>query len=138
MTPPDPNRDGERGAASAVRPPKPVLRDVLDHDRRRLLLALIDAEGELSVSKLARRIAAAERGAEPADVPDGAIEEVEQALYQHHLPKLTALQIATFDSLLATVAPGENADALFEYWAEAADEEDSLPAPEAVPIGTES
>lgn len=106
--------------------PDPVISEVLEAPRRRRLLAhLFDADEAVPVLDLARRIAAEERGhqttpdgpservhsndgVDPDSVAESAIDDVKADIYATHLPKLTALRIVEFDSLLASVAPAEN------------------------------
>lgn len=128
-----PTGDGDQ--QNDAPPPESALRDVLDSERRRKLLSLIAEGGETSITDAARSIAAAERGLSPEAVPSEASDEIEQSLYQDHLPKLTALEIVAFDSLVATVDDGENTERLFEYWKRAS-EESELPAPSDVTVST--
>lgn len=98
-------------------PPPEVVDGLLEEPRRRRLLAVLQGADEpVPIRRVARRIAAAEQGADPDAVPEEAATRVERSLYDRHLPKLTALEVVSFDSLLACLEPGSNADAVFERW----------------------
>jgi hypothetical protein len=90
--------------------PETVVDEVLESPRRRALLtAALAADEPVPVVDIARQIAADERNADPTERGDEAYQSVKETIYDDHLPKLTALQIVEFDSLLASVSPGENA-----------------------------
>jgi hypothetical protein len=90
--------------------PGSVVDEVLESPRRRALLAAVLAADEpVPIVDIARQIAADERDADPTEIGDEAYQSVKETIYDDHLPKLTALQIVEFDSLLASVSPGENA-----------------------------
>lgn len=90
--------------------PGSVVDEVLESPRRRALLAAVLAADEpVPVVDIARQIAADERDTDPTEIGDEAYQSVKETIYDDDLPKLTALQIVEFDSLLASVSPGENA-----------------------------
>lgn len=93
--------------------PDEVLDDVIGSPRRRrLLAAALSSEEPVPVVVLARRVVAAERGVDPAAVDPDEVEAAKAAIYEEHLPKLTALRILSFDSQVAGVTPAENAPAV--------------------------
>lgn len=90
--------------------PEPVVDEVLESPRRRALLTQVLAADEpVPVVDIARQIAAEERGVVPEDVDASDCKAVKETIYDDHLPKLTALRVVEFDSLLASVSPAENA-----------------------------
>lgn len=71
--------------------------------RRRLLAALDEREGSVSVSELATAIAAGERGADPETVGDEAVRSVWLSLEHVHLPKLADVDLVAWDRASGTV-----------------------------------
>ena len=105
-----PDSGGRNGAGTL---PDDVVAEVLESPRRRRLLGVLFSEdGPVPVVDLARLVAAEERGADPDEITDAAIEDVKADIYATHLPTLTALRVVEFDSLLASVEPAENAPAV--------------------------
>jgi len=102
-----PDSGGQNGTRTL---PAGVVAEVLQSPRRRRMLAALFSEsGRVPVVDLARHVAAEERDIEPDEVPKETVEDVKAAIYATHLPKLTALRVVDFDSLLASVEPAENA-----------------------------
>lgn len=90
--------------------PDDVVAEVLESPRRRRMLrAVFAADEPVPVLDLSRRVAAEERGVDPDRVPEETVAAVKADLYATHLPKLTALRVLDFDSMLASVAPAESA-----------------------------
>jgi hypothetical protein len=88
-----------------LRLPDGVVADILAADRRRLALEhLAAADEQVVVGDLAATIAASEQGIEPDAVEEATREAVHDDLYQRHLPKLTATEAVTYNSMLGTVA----------------------------------
>lgn len=108
--------------------PDRVADDVLAGERRRTMLAeLATASDPVPVSRLAAAVAAAETGGDTADVPAERRERVKEELYEHEVPMLTALQVATFDSRVACLALAEHAGDVLDRWEQRSAEGD-LPA----------
>jgi hypothetical protein len=93
--------DDTLGAADL---PADVVADLVEHPRRRLALRTLAAEGTMTVTDLARRVAAEERGEAPEAVPDSVVRAVREDLYEHHVPKLTATGVAEYDSMRASLS----------------------------------
>lgn len=101
--------------------PEGVADDVLASDRRRTMLARLEAaDGPVSVAALAAAVVAAETGTDPADVSPDRRDRVKEALYEEHVPTLTALRVADFDSRLASLTLAEAAPAVLDRWDERA------------------
>ncbi|EMA21873.1 DUF7344 domain-containing protein [Haloarcula marismortui] len=84
--------------------PEEVVADLLSNDtRRRALSILADRDEPVVVSDLAAAVLAVERDIEPAAVPDTARDELTEELFTEHLPKLTATDTVTYDSMIGTV-----------------------------------
>jgi len=105
------------GRNDACTLPGSVVAEVLESPRRRRMLAALFSEsGRTPVVDLARRVAAEERGVAPDEVSNGTVEDVKADIYATHLPKLTALRVVDFDSLLASVEPAENAPEVRDHF----------------------
>jgi len=90
--------------------PESVVDEVLESPRRcALLSAVLTADDPIPVVDIAKQIAADEQGVDPKEIDADDYRPVKETIYDDHLPKLTALQVVEFDSLLASVSPGENA-----------------------------
>ena len=88
----------------AGRLPAGVVSDLLDSERRKHLIAVLaEAEEPLPVADLARRVRARERGADPDTLSEESVRNARQEIYHEHLPKLTAVEVVTYDSLVGTV-----------------------------------
>lgn len=72
-----------------------------------------DAEGELSVQELSKRIAEVETGESPP--PKKTRQSAYVALHQTHLPKLDELGIADYDRQSKTVSLAELSDEVWVY-----------------------
>lgn len=110
--------------------PDRVADDVLASERRRTMLAeLATASDPVPVTRLAAAVAAAESGGDPGDVPAVHREQVKEELYEHEVPMLTALRVATFDSRVACLALAEHAAAVLDRWERRAADGDLPTAP---------
>jgi DNA-binding transcriptional ArsR family regulator len=84
--------------------PEEVIEDLLSDDTRRRALSILADRGEpIVVNDLAAAVLAAERDIEPAAVPDTDRDELTEELFTEHLPKLTATDVVTYDSIVGTV-----------------------------------
>jgi len=101
------NRDSSRGQL-----PADAVADLLANERRQRLFAVLrDTQGPIAVTDLARRLAElggsddGEHGdaAEHGDATDDRVESLREEIYQDHLPKLTATEVVTYDSLVGTI-----------------------------------
>lgn len=91
--------------SDALRLPDGVVADILAADRRRLALEqLAAADDQVVVGDLAAAIAASEQGIDPDAVDERTREAVHDDLYERHLPKLTATETVSYNSMLGTVA----------------------------------
>jgi hypothetical protein len=112
--------------ADASRLSKDVIFEVLKNRRRRDVLEYLQAaEGTVTLSELAERIAAWEN-----DVPVSALNSTQRkrvyvALYQTHLPKMDDVGVIDYDSDRGTVELSENADLLRMYLTDDFQPEDS-------------
>lgn len=86
--------------------------EALSSDRRRRLLAILDAEGEITVSGAVRRLAEEEADGEPQRVDR---ETVEVSLHHVHLPALRTAGLVEWDREAGTVSlvPGVDRLPLF-------------------------
>jgi len=103
--------------------PADAVADLLASDcRRRALSVLANAQEPIAVTDLARRVAALEGHTEPSDVADadstdvdtGKRDRLRREIYQRHLPKLTATEVVTYDSLVETVELATDDDRLVD------------------------
>jgi DNA-binding transcriptional ArsR family regulator len=84
--------------------PEEVVADLLSDDTRRRALSILADRGEpVVVADLAAAVLAAQRDVEPAAVPDTDRDELTEELFTEHLPKLTATDVVTYDSMVGTV-----------------------------------
>jgi DNA-binding transcriptional ArsR family regulator len=65
--------------------------------RRRVVRLLADADGEMTISELSERIAAAEEGVDRDDLSSSDRKRVYISLYQTHLPKLEEHDAVSMD-----------------------------------------
>ena len=84
----------------------------LAHRRRRSLLSLLQAHGELDVGSLAGRVAADERAEAIHAVPDEEVTRVQVSLFHQHLPKLDDIGLVDFDSDARRVTLSETGEQL--------------------------
>lgn len=92
------------GTSRDRRLPDDVVADLLGEDRRRYALeTLCREERGMSVDDLAAEVCARERDTTPDDVEREERQEVRDELFQRHLPKLTATDVVTYDSMLGTL-----------------------------------
>ncbi|WP_323192708.1 hypothetical protein [Halostella sp. PRR32] len=103
--------DADEPTNSPDRPlPESVVDEVLESPRRRMLLThVLAAEDPVPVVDIARQIALREGNDGSGNADAGDPEAIKGTIYDDHLPKLTALRVVEFDSLLAAVSPAENA-----------------------------
>jgi DNA-binding transcriptional ArsR family regulator len=101
---------------STGRLPDDAVADLLASERRRRIFAVLrGTDGPLAVTDLAQRIATleatsdGERGAEVASA-----DTLREEIYQNHLPKLTATDVVTYDSLVGTVELATEDDRLLD------------------------
>jgi len=95
---------GEPAEAWGARLPSSAVADLLESRRRRRAIAcLAESQGPIPVSDLARFVVADEQGTSPRDVPFDAVEDAREDLFQHHLPKLVATGVVSYNSLVGTV-----------------------------------
>ena len=88
--------------------PGTVVEDLLASGRRRTALSCLrDHGGEMVVADLAACICARERGTAAEEVRETEREALYDELYDEHLPKLTATEVVTFDSLRDSVTLNE-------------------------------
>ncbi|MFW6317776.1 MAG: DUF7344 domain-containing protein, partial [Halorubrum sp.] len=102
---------GDRGRAPLVSAdPEPVvdrdeLLEILGNRRRRLLWALLHRrDGPVDLVEASRRVAARERGVDPAAVASEERKSVYASLYQHHCPVMAEAGAIEFDRDESTVA----------------------------------
>ncbi|RLM52358.1 hypothetical protein DVK06_02370 [Halorubrum sp. Atlit-28R] len=78
---------------------------ILGNRRRRLLWALLHRrDGPVSLAEASRRVAARERGIDPAAVASEERKSVYASLYQHHCPVMAEAGAIEFDREASTVA----------------------------------
>ena len=81
-----------------------TLLELLGNRRRRLLWALLHRrDGPVDLADASRRVAARERGVEPAAVASGERKSVYASLYQHHCPVMAEAGAIEFDREESTV-----------------------------------
>lgn len=81
--------------------------------RRRVLRRLREADGEATLSDLAREVAAAENDKPVDALRSQEYKRVYISLYQTHLPKMDEVGVVTFDRDRGQVRRGPNADAVY-------------------------
>ena len=97
---------------------------ILGNDRRReIICTLIDEDGALPVSDLARRIASEEGGEESSK---NLYKSVYVSLQQTHLPKLAEKEIVVYDTDAQRVKPGPTFSQIRPYLRETTPEESPL------------
>lgn len=95
--------------------PASVVDELLESPQRRAVLShMLAADEAVPIVDIARQIAADERGVDPAELDANGYGDAKETIYDDHLPKLTALRVVEFDSLLASVSPAENAQQVRE------------------------
>jgi hypothetical protein len=89
---------------------------VLASERRRRALSVLDATdgGDLSMDRLAERIAATENDTTVADVTDEQRKRVYVSLYQTHVPRLEQMEAVAFDDERGAVRLTERGRALVD------------------------
>ena len=93
--------DSQRGNTWQHDLPGAVVEDILDSQRRRLVLAcLADSDGAMVVGDIAAAVCARE-GVDSTDHEMRAA--VERDIYERHLPKLTATGVVEYDSMRGAV-----------------------------------
>jgi len=84
--------------------------DALAHSRRRYICYSLLDDTEWTLTDLAARVAAWERGVPTTDVSESRRDGVYVALYHNHVPKLVDEGVVVFDEQEETITTGENAD----------------------------
>jgi hypothetical protein len=77
-----------------------------------MLDVLAEKDGEMPLLDLARAVVARERGADPEAISAADVNEARRDIYERHLPKLTATDVVSFDSLVSTVELATDDDRL--------------------------
>jgi hypothetical protein len=94
--------DGTRATTEEL--PRGVVDDLLGDERRQVLLVCLRAQGgRMIVGDLAAHVHAREAGTEPETVGAESRHTVREEIFQHHLPKLTATGVVTYDSMLGVI-----------------------------------
>jgi len=84
--------------------PTPVVEDLLADDTRREALSILAAEAEpVVVESLAAELVARRDDCTRADVSRDDRDEMCAELFTEHIPKLTATDVLTYDSMVGTV-----------------------------------
>ena len=90
---------GESADHSTV--PEEVVADLLDSRRRCHLLAQLAAsDGEALVEDLVAAVGAAEQNCGPSELDESTLGEVREEVFERHVPKLTAIGVVEYDSML--------------------------------------
>lgn len=90
---------GESADHSTV--PEEVVADLLDSRRRCHLLAQLTAsDGEALVEDLVAAVGAAENNCAPSELEEPTLSEVRKEVFERHVPKLTAIGVVEYDSML--------------------------------------
>jgi hypothetical protein len=85
----------------------------LSNERRRHAIVLLDAHAApLSLSEVAERVAARERGLDRSEVTGKQRKSVYTGLYQAHIGKLTDVDAVAFDDRAKVLEPAANTAAL--------------------------
>lgn len=96
-----------RNRSNADAPPEDDLYGALADPRRRCVVTTLSERNEpLSLTELAREVAARESNGETT--PDGVLQRIRIDLYHVHAPKLAAADLIEFDHATNTIAPAEN------------------------------
>lgn len=84
--------------------PDEVVADILDADRRRIALEILDEHEEpVVIDDLAAAVRARELDTDPESVPTDERREIRDEFFADHLPKLTATEVVSYNSLLGTL-----------------------------------
>jgi len=82
--------------------------DACQHQHRRIVLALLAAEGRsLTLNGLTQTVLKYNRQASPTAVSEGVLTEIRLSLYHVHLPKLASEGFITYDPDRKLVEPTE-------------------------------
>lgn len=85
--------------------PESVIDDLLADPRRWMILRLLYERDEpVTVTQLATSIIARERSMDADDASRSECQRVEENLYEHHIPKLTATAVVKYNSRQASIA----------------------------------
>lgn len=114
------NRETDREAAGSRA--RESLRDLLDHQRRRRVLACLREQGSLPLPDLATEVARREHADALSQAPETDELCVFLALSNVHVPKLAEADVVSYDRDRGVVALAEDAGEL-----------DRLPRPESTP-----
>ena len=89
----------------ASRLPDEVVADILEADRRRIALEILaEREEPIVIDDLAAAVRARELGTEPDAVSRSDRRTVRDEFFETHLPKLTATEVVTYDSMVGTLS----------------------------------
>jgi hypothetical protein len=89
---------------------------ILKNQRRRYVLEyLYEADGPVSLSEVAERIAAWENDKEVRQISSSERKRVYVGLYQCHLPKMDGVDVISFNKPRGIVELGPNADRVYKY-----------------------
>lgn len=81
--------------------PEEVLADLLDSRRRcHLLAALAESDGEALVEDLVAAVGATEENCAPSELAESTLSEVRTEVFERHVPRLTAIGVVEYDSML--------------------------------------
>lgn len=84
--------------------PDEVVEDILEADRRRIALEILDErEDPVVIDDLAAAVRARELDTDPESVPTEERREIRDEFFADHLPKLTATEVVSYNSLLGTL-----------------------------------
>lgn len=91
--------------------PQYVVHEVLAAERRRAVLAVLEArETPIVLERLARAVTAQERGTRPTRVSIESVEATTLTLHHTHLPKLVEHDVVEYDTTAKVVDTGANFD----------------------------
>lgn len=111
-----PSENVERESEKAsLKLERDLLFDLLQNNRRRAALRILDEEGELTLAELAERIAAEENDVPLSEASENARRSVYISLYQRHVPKLAEHGVVDYDREESTVALREPASQLLAH-----------------------
>lgn len=101
-------RSGSQGSTDDL--DRDAIHALLDHERRRTIVDVVDDADVLSTRELATEIAARESETSREDVDEERRRSVEIALYHVHLPKLVEAGVIAAEDGTARLRAGPNAD----------------------------
>jgi DNA-binding transcriptional ArsR family regulator len=92
-----------------------VLFDILSSARRRFVLHVLNAEGELELTELAEHVAARENEVDVEDLTKQERKRVYVSLYQTHVPKLRDAGLVDYDEETQVVSLRADANDVARY-----------------------